>query len=64
MTKAKFGDSVRSRTDMAMKNEVFAKFIAHNVCVIMSQLELGIDPIFWGEMVNGPQMDRVYQASY
>jgi hypothetical protein len=31
-----------------MKNEVLCKFLCHNICVnIMSQLELGIDPIFW-----------------
>jgi len=49
-TKAKFGDSVRSRTETAMRNEVYCKFIAHNVCcVIMSQVELGIEPIFWSE---------------
>jgi transposase len=50
MTKAKFGDSVRSRTNIAMKNEVFSKFIAHNACcVLMSQVELGIEPMFWGK---------------
>ena len=50
MTKAKFGDSVRSRTDTAMRNEVYCKFIAHNVCcVLMSQVELGIEPMFWSE---------------
>jgi len=50
MIKAKFGDSVRSRTDTAMRNEVYCKFIAHNICcVLMSQVELGIEPIFWSE---------------
>ncbi len=48
MVKAKFGDSVRSRTDTAMRNEVYAKLIAHNICcVLMSQVELGIEPVFW-----------------
>jgi transposase len=48
MVKAKFGDSVRSRTDTAMRNEVYCKFVAHNICcVIMSQVELGIEPVFW-----------------
>lgn len=48
MVKAKFGDAVRSRTETAMKNEVLCKFLCHNICcVILSQIELGIDPIFW-----------------
>lgn len=48
MVKAKFGDSVRSRTDVAMRNEVYCKILAHNVCcILMSQVELGIEPIFW-----------------
>ena len=47
--KAKFGRSVRSRTDVAMANEVFCKVIAWNICrVIMAQVELGIDVQFWG----------------
>jgi hypothetical protein len=50
MVKAKFRDFVRSKTDTAMRNEVLCKFIAHNVCcLIMSQLELGIDVLFWGD---------------
>ena len=56
MVKAKFGDSVRSRTDTAMKNEVLCKFVAHNICcLIMSQLELGIDPLFWGTAPTAEQ---------
>ena len=32
-----------------MKNEVLCKVLAHNACcVIMSQLELGVKPVFWG----------------
>ncbi|HEV3258371.1 MAG TPA: transposase [Gemmataceae bacterium] len=50
MIKAKFRDNVRSKTDTAMKNEVLCKILCHNVCcLIMSQLELGIEPVFWGE---------------
>ena len=31
-----------------MKNEVLCKFLCHNICcVIMSQVELGIEPVFW-----------------
>lgn len=50
MVKAKFRDNVRSKTPVAMKNEVLCKFLAHNICcLIMSQLELGIEVKFWGE---------------
>jgi transposase len=50
MLKAKFGDSVRSKTDTAMKNEVLAKIICHNICCLISAMyELGVDPIFWTE---------------
>src|SRR5580658_4375091 len=50
MVKAKFRDAVRSKTDTAMKNEVLCKLICHNICcLIMSQCELGIDPVFWAE---------------
>jgi transposase len=48
MVKAKFGDSVRSKTDTAMRNEVLAKILAHNICCLISAMyELGVDPIFW-----------------
>jgi transposase len=48
MVKAKFGASVRSRTPTAMKNEVLCKFLCHNICcVIQSQIELGVEPLFW-----------------
>ena len=50
MVKAKFRDHVRSKTDTAMKNEVLCKLLCHNICcLIMSQCELGIDPVFWPE---------------
>jgi transposase len=50
MVKAKFGDSVRSKTDTAMKNEVLCKFLCHNIVVVhQSHIELGIDPVFWPE---------------
>jgi transposase len=48
MVKAKFRDNVRSKCDVAMKNEVLCKVLCHNICcVIMSQIELGIEPVFW-----------------
>lgn len=50
MVKAKFRDHVRSKTDTAMKNEVLCKFLCHNICcLIQSQCELGIEPVFWGD---------------
>jgi transposase len=46
--KRKFGDSVRSRNDVAMVNEVLCKFLCNNLCcVILSQIELGIAAEFW-----------------
>lgn len=48
MMKRKFGDSVRSRDDVAMVNEVLCKVLCHNFCVlIQEQYELGIAPVFW-----------------
>jgi len=48
--KRKFGDSVRSKTDVAMRNEVLAKFVCHNVCcVIQSAYEFGIEANFGSE---------------
>jgi transposase len=48
--KAKFRDHVRSKTDVAMKHEVLCKILCHNICcLIQSQCELGIEPVFWGD---------------
>jgi transposase len=50
MIKRKFGDSVRSKTDVAMKNEVLAKLVCHNICCVNQEaFELGIDPGFGAE---------------
>jgi transposase len=50
MVKAKFRDHVRSKTDAAMRNEVYLKLLCHNICcLIQSQCELGIEPAFWGD---------------
>jgi hypothetical protein len=49
MIKAKFGDSVRSKTDVSMRNEALCKILCHNLCcLIQSFFELGVDPEFWG----------------
>jgi hypothetical protein len=43
MIKAKVGDSIRSKTDVAMTNEALAKVLCHNLCcLIQSHYELGI----------------------
>jgi hypothetical protein len=56
MIKAKFRDHVRSKTDTAMKNEVLAKFLCHNICVVIaSQCELGIEPVFWPDASSKAQ---------
>jgi transposase len=47
MIKAKFRDHVRSKTDIAMKNEVLCKILCHNICCLISAMyELGIEPTF------------------
>ena len=47
MIKTKFGDAVRSKTDVAAKNEVLCKVLCHNICCLISAIyELGIEPEF------------------
>jgi transposase/predicted nucleic acid-binding Zn finger protein len=49
MVKRKFGDSLRAKTDLAMKNETLAKFVCHNICCVISAFyERGTDPKFVG----------------
>ena len=50
MIKIKFGDSVRAKTPTAQMNEVLAKVLCHNLCVLIQSIyELGIEPTFWAE---------------
>jgi transposase len=50
MIKRKFGDFVRSKSDVAMVNEVLAKVLCHNLVVLIHEsFELGISPIFEAE---------------
>jgi transposase len=50
MIKRKFGDSIRSKSDVAMVNEVLAKIVCHNLCVLIQETyELGISATFWQE---------------
>src|SRR5919199_3590728 len=47
MIKGKFGDSVKSKSDTGQVNEVLAKVLCHNVCVLCQAIhELGIEPTF------------------
>lgn len=48
MIKAKFRDHVRSKSDVAMVNEVLCKIICHNICCLIQEShELGIASEFW-----------------
>lgn len=50
MIKAKFGDYIRSKTDIAQVNEALLKILCHNICVLIQSIfELGIEPTFWAE---------------
>lgn len=58
--KRKFGDSVMSRSDVGMVNEVLCKLLCHNLCcLIQEQEELGIVPIFWNEKIAGISESRL-----
>jgi hypothetical protein len=39
MIKAKFRDHVRSKTDVAMVNEVLCKIICHNICCLARRMQ-------------------------
>jgi hypothetical protein len=39
MIKAKFRDHLRSKTPIAMINEVLCKIICHNICVLIQEAE-------------------------
>jgi hypothetical protein len=43
MVKSKFGDSLRSRSEVGQMNEILCKVIAHNLCVLIASIyELGL----------------------
>ena len=51
MIKAKFGDSLRSKTERAQINEALCKILCHNICcLIQSMYELNLKPKFWKEV--------------
>ncbi len=53
MIKSKFGDHIRSKTDVAQVNEALGKILCHNICVLIQSIyELGIEPSFRMKLVN------------
>ncbi len=47
MLKAKFGDSVRSKSDTEQINEALCKVLCYNICVLVQAMhELGVEPAF------------------
>ena len=43
MIKTKFGDSLRSKSDVGQINEVLCKVVCHNLCVLIASIrELGL----------------------
>lgn len=48
--KAKFGDSLRSKSDVGQVNEALYKILCHNICVLVQCIHwLGIEPTFGAE---------------
>jgi len=44
MTKTKFGDSLRSKSEVGQFSKVLCKVIAHNLCVLIACIhEIGLD---------------------
>jgi hypothetical protein len=53
MMKARFGASLRSKTETAQINELLCKVLCHNLCVlIQSMYELGIEADFGDKAVS------------
>jgi hypothetical protein len=61
MMKRKFGDSLRSKTDVAMVNETLCKILCHNLVVLIHEMcELGIDPVFWPNYIDKLELQITY----
>ena len=44
MVKGKFGDSLKSKSDIGQINESLCKVLCHNICVLLQEIhELGIE---------------------
>ncbi len=51
MIKSKSSEHIRSKTDIAIVNELLCKVLCHNICVVISSMyELGVEPTFCAEM--------------
>lgn len=49
--KRKFGANLRSKTDVAMRNEVLCKVLCHNIVVLIhAKYELDVDPMAWHKL--------------
>jgi len=58
MVTGKFGDSVRSKSNTGMGNEVLAKILCHNICVLTQAIhELGIEPNFCAQLGLAQKID-------
>jgi len=56
MIKTKFGPSVKSKSEMGQVNEVLAKVLCHNICVLIRAMhELGIEPAFGSKRTFGSE---------
>ena len=52
-----FGDSVRSKNDTAMKNEVLGKLLAYNITLLVHAIyELDVEPGLRGEQIELPRI--------
>ena len=55
MIKGKFGDAVRSKSDIGQLNEVLCKVLCRNLCVIIQAIhKLGIEPTFVTKLACPP----------
>ena len=53
MIKTKFKDNLRSKTQTAQINELLCKILAHNICVVIQEInELGLKGEFTYEEKN------------
>lgn len=52
MIKMKFGQAIRSKNKQAQVNELYCKFLCHNICVLISSIyEMELEPKFWSQEV-------------
>jgi transposase len=62
--KRRFGESLRSKTERAMKNEVLAKLICHNItCVIGAMYELNLEPMMGCTNTDQPAQILRFRAT-